>query len=533
MRLVSPRAYPASFMSQDLGHSPVPATQVRYAMLGWFCSLSMITYIDRVCIMQVQGDIKRDLGLTSTQFAYTFSAFALAYAFFEVPSGWLGDRIGPRKVLTRIVCCWLVFTAMTGLVFRTDWDLNLGFWVLNGGFVMLLVVRFLFGAGEAGAYPNIAKASRNWFPYQERGRAQGLVWTFGRWGGALAPILIYYLAKPFDHFGILAGWRGAFLMLGLLGIIWVIGFAYFYRDTPREHPDVNEAERAMIEASAGTQDKQAAMSWRSILTSPTLWMLSTMYFCSNSGWSFFITYVKPYLENDVGLKGVPLALAAGAPLFFGGFGCLLGGLLTDRMVPILGRRWGRTAQGFVAYLLGASFFLAAAVLPDEYAFLSFWLVCLASFVKDMAMAASWSTTIDIGHRYSGTVAGLMNTVGNLGTVISPPLVMWLVALTTDESAVASEAASAVGMAARSGIGAIPSVREALDLTTTLSVSLFYYSLMFFIASICWLFINPRQIIVYAPDDKDRLERDGIIPRNDAVSGHLIAPAAPASLTAST
>jgi MFS family permease len=454
-------------------------TTVRYAMLGWFCSLSMITYIDRVCIMQVQGEMQRDLGVSPGQFAFAFSAFALAYALFEIPTGWLGDRIGPRKVLTRIVLCWLLFTALTGAVVRTDWYVDLGWWTLNGGFLMLLLIRFLFGAGEAGAYPNIAKATRNWFPYQERGRAQGLVWTFGRFGGSIAPILVFALAYPFNFFGVMAGWRGAFLTLGLLGMFWVIGFRIFYRDTPRDHEGVNDAEREMIEASTGASDKPAPFSWSAALSSPTLWMLSIMYFCSNSGWSFLITYVKPYLENDVGLKGVALAMASGAPLFFGALGCVLGGFLTDRQVRVWGPRYGRTGQGMIAYFSGAVFFLAAGMLPPSL--YSFALVCLASFVKDFAMAASWSTTIDIGHRYSGTVAGIMNTVGNLGTVFSPPLVMGLVALTG---------------AGESG---------------KLGVSLYFYSTMFFIASVCWLFINPTRVIVYQPEDHARLVEEGILP----------------------
>jgi MFS transporter, ACS family, glucarate transporter len=453
-----------------------PATRVRYTMLAWFCSLSMITYIDRVCIMQVQGEMQHDLGVSPAQFAFTFSAFALAYALFEIPTGWLGDRIGPRKVLTRIVICWLAFTALTGCVPRAEWDL--GFLVLNGGFVLLLLIRFLFGAGEAGAYPNMARAARNWFPYQERGRAQGLVWTFGRFGGSMAPILVFALAMPFEHFGILAGWRGAFLMLGLFGVAWVVGFSLLYRDSPREHPDVNQAERELIETSAAPSDKLPGLSWGSVLSSRTLWMLSIMYFCSNSGWSFFITYVKPYLEKDVGLEGMTLALAAGAPLFFGAIGCVLGGFLTDRQVRIWGPRYGRTLQGIVAYFSGSAFFLIAGLLGPSA--LSFSLVCLASFVKDFAMAASWSTTIDIGHRYSGTVAGIMNTVGNLGTVVSPPLVMALVSLTG---------------AGESG---------------KLGVSLFYYSMMFFIASACWFFINPTRVIVYSPEDHLRLVDEGIL-----------------------
>jgi MFS family permease len=501
---------------------------VRYGVLAWFCTLSMITYIDRVCIMQVQDDMQSDLGLTKDQFAYAFSAFALAYALFEVPTGWLGDRIGPRKVLSRIVVCWLGFTALTGMA--TSW-------------LTLVVVRFLFGAGEAGAYPNIARATKNWIPFRERGRAQGLIWTFGRWGGAVAPVLIIALTYPFVYLEDLAGWhvagwRGAFFMLGLLGLAWVIGFRLFFRDVPREHPGVNEAELALIEGPAYEQrnsvepmdaDRQARasppetgivaaagplapavtesitatapaapavvsataverpslavpapMSWASILTSPTLWCLSFMYFCSNSGWSFFITYVTPYMKNDLQLSGWQLHLASGAPLFFGGIGCMLGGFVTDRQVRVWGRRWGRTLQGLIAYALGGTFFLVAVWLTATHGALAFAALCLASFLKDLGMAASWSTTIDIGHRYSGTVAGVMNTVGNMGTVVSPLIVSRLVNI-----------AGATG-------------------ATSWSISLYYYAAMFFVASAAWAFIEPRRVIVYTPEDRKRLELEGVL-----------------------
>jgi ACS family glucarate transporter-like MFS transporter len=463
-------------------HPPLQTpTSTRFRVLGWFCSLSMITYIDRVCIMQVQGDMQQDLGITPRQFSWVFSAFALAYALFEVPTGWLGDRIGPRKVLTRIVLCWLLFTALTGCVPRWDNGLYLPATdiFLSGSLLLLLLVRFLFGMGEAGAYPNMARAARNWFPFAERGRAQGLIWTFGRWGGALAPVLVVALAYPFILFG-LPGWRAAFVLLGVLGVLWVFGFARRYRDTPREHPDVNEAERDLIERGQGVTVKPAPLSWKAIFSSRTLWALSFMYFCSNAGWSIFITYINPLLKQDLGLEGLPLALASGSPLLFGGVGCLLGGFLTDWAVRVLGRRWGRTLQGLIAYALGGAFFLLAYFLASVNILLALLSLCLASFVKDFAMAASWSTTIDIGHRYSGTVAGFMNTVGNLGTVFAAPLVAWLVVL-----------------AAAGG-------------TESWNVSLFFYASMFFIASVCWFFINPRRVIVYRPEDHQRLRAEGAL-----------------------
>jgi MFS family permease len=454
-------------------------TSVRYGVLAWVCVLSMITYIDRVCMKQVRTDMQVDLGLTDTQFALAFAAFGLAYALFEVPSGWLGDRFGPRRVLTRIVLCWSVFTALTGCVWRFSLDSGYEF-ILPGGIylpilfdslALLVIIRFLFGAGEAGAYPNIARAMRNWFPYERRGMAQGLLWMSGRWGGALAPLLVGLFASGL-------GWRGPFWVFGLVGAVWVVSFAYWFRDTPAEHPSVNEAERALIQGNpvSPAHPTPAAvepppLSWKTMLKSRTLWCLCLMYFCSNAGWCFFITWDVKYYEKVLHLSGRDLEIASRAPLFFGGVACMLGGFLTDRLVRVLGRRWGRTLQGLVSYALGGVFFLLAVSTGNPW--LAVTALCIASFLKDFAMAASWSTCIDIGHRYSGTVAGFMNMVGNMGTAVSPIVVPYLA-------------------------GAESGNPERWDL------ALVYSACMFFSAAAAWAFINPKRVVVYTPEERRKL-----------------------------
>ncbi len=193
-----------------------------------------------------------------------------------------------------------------------------------------------------------------------------------------------------------------------------------------------------------------------------------------------MTYVTPYLKNDLQLAGWHLHLGAGMPLLLGGIGCMMGGFLTDRLVPILGRRWGRTLQGLIAYGLGGMLFVLAILVGKQQPALAFWSICLASFVKDFAMAASWSTTIDIGHRYSGTVAGFMNTIGNMGTVVSAP------------------------------VAAFIAVSYGSETAPNWNASLYYYATMFFIASVCWLFINPRRVIVYSQEDHRQLREQGAL-----------------------
>lgn len=449
-------------------------TNVRYTVLAWTCGLSMITYIDRVCIKLVSKDMQDALDIDKQDFAWVFSAFGLAYALFEVPSGWLGDRYGPRQVLCRIVLWWSFFTALTGCVWRFSYDLGyvlpmpypLSKWIesiplIFDSLALLVIVRFLFGAGEAGAYPNAARALRNWFPYARRGLAQGLLWTFGRWGGAVAPSLVALFMLPY-------GWRGAFILFGIAGAVWVIFFAYFFRNHPADHPGVNAAERAYIQEK-GDDLPKPPISWRSMFGAPTLWWLCGMYFFSNAGWCFFITWDQQYYESVLHLKAAELMWANSAPLFFGGVACLVGGLVTDRQVRLWGPRWGRTAQGFVSYLVGGGLFLAA--LAVDVPFLAVAFLCGASFCKDFAMAVSWSTCIDVGHRYSGTVAGFMNGIGNLGTFVAPPVVAYL--------------------AKRGG-------------QDQWHLALVFSACTFFLACGCWLFINPRKVIVYSPADRERM-----------------------------
>jgi ACS family glucarate transporter-like MFS transporter len=429
-------------------------TTVRYRVLAWACSLSLLTYIDRVCIKQVEGDISRDLGLSTEQFSWVFAAFAVSYAIFEVPTGWLGDRLGPRRVLTRIVLWWSAFTALTGMVWRFRWETDglSGYVLFFDSWLLLVLIRFLFGIGEAGAYPNLARGLRSWFPFHQRGRTQGLVWMFARWGGAVAPPLIAFFAHQF-------GWRGAFYAFGAIGALWAAFFWMSFRDRPEEHPDVNDAEKRLIRTDPNAvADEKRPLSWSTMLSSRTLWLLSIMYFCSNAGWYFFITWDRRYYESVLHLSGNDLVIASSAPLFAGGFACILGGLLTDRLVGVLGRRWGRTLQGAVAYLLGGQFFLLAMVVRDPI--LSVVLLCIASFVKDFAMGVSWATCLDIGHRYSGTVSGFMNMVGNLGGAVSSVMVARL---------------------AKQG-----------DWNSALAFS----GTMFLIAGVCWLFIEPRRVVVY-------------------------------------
>jgi MFS family permease len=400
-------------------------TRVRYGVLAFACTLSMITYLDRVCFGTVAPYILNEFELSELQRSSLFTAFALAYAVFEVPSGWLGDVFGPRRTLIRIVLWWSVFTALTGLVHPSVIGLGLAF-------PALLAVRFLFGMGEAGAYPNIARAFHNWFPFGERGFAQGAVWMAGRFAGGATPFVVSALlirSQAADGTEVVH-WRHTFWIFGVIGACWCLVFWWRFRDRPDQSPRVNAAELALIRAEEGEPEPAPSrVPWHYVLRSGNLWTLCLMYFCGAYGWYFNITYLPGYLKEafDISQESAGIwkfSFMAGAPLLFGAAACQLGGLLTDALIRRTGnRKWGRRLCGVMGHGICAACYFVAAYMHDPWLFVL--AIALAAFWNDMTMGAAWASCLDIGGRYSGIVAGCMNTIGNLGGAAAPLATGWI------------------------------------------------------------------------------------------------------------
>jgi MFS family permease len=402
---------------------PPRPTRVRYGVLGFACALSMITYLDRVCLASAAPFLVAALGLESVaDLRLAFTAFAFAYAAFEIPSGWIGDVFGPRNVLIRIVLWWSLFTALTGLT-----GLSIG--GVFVGFGALVAIRFLFGMGEAGAYPNITRALHNWFPLRERGFAQGAVWMSARLMGGLTPLVWLLLVEGFFTKVPKGGaesavlfldpanrWRNAFWVFGVSGLIWCIFFARWFRNRPDENPSVNAAELRLIgEGRDEGEAIQASVPWSRLLTSGNLWALCLMYFCGAYGWYFNITYLPTFLEQQHGVpaNSVAGAIYKGGPLWMGAIACLCGGWFTDWFIRRTGnRKWGRRSLGILGHGLCAVCYSACLFTPNVFTF--FLAISLAAFFNDLTMASAWACCQDIGKRYAAIVAGCMNTVGNLG-----------------------------------------------------------------------------------------------------------------------
>ena len=370
-------------------------THTRYWVIFYAVTLAILSYINRVAISQAAPEITRDLKFTDVQMGKIFGAFALSYALFEVPSGWLGDWIGPRKVLLRIVLWWSAFTAITGAM----WN-----------FASMWLARFFFGAGEAGGFPNLTKAFTTWLPKSEHVRAQGIMWTFARWGGAFTPVLVVWVLR-------FVSWRWAFVLFGGLGVIWASFFYHWYRDNPRDHPSVNAAELELLEGSERLAAGHAKVPWAKLLRSRSIWLLWLQYFCSSFPWYFNITWLPTYLQQHWKLAPAEAARFAILPLFFGGLGALICGSISARFARRVGLAQSRRILATSGFL-GAALFLALSIQfhDPKWAMLS---MGMASFCNDLAMPPSWAACMDIGGKYAGTVSGSMNMMGNLAGFVSP------------------------------------------------------------------------------------------------------------------
>jgi MFS family permease len=406
--------------------------------MAFLCALSFLTYFDRFNIVRAQADIQRDLKLEDWQMGWVLGAFWLAYAMFEIPGGWLGDRYGARGTLTRIVLAWSLFTALSGTA---------------TGFFSLLLYRFLFGVGEAGAFPNMARVQAAWLPLHTRARWGGLLWLMARWGAAFSPLIVGRMLTAFgsDYFQHLvagtflqnlAPWRWGFFVSGLLGVIWIILFWPFFKDNPAHKKTVNRAELELIhegrqsqianrksqisQDSAPTQDSHAIPPalFKSLFKSSDLRAMAFLYLCVSFGWSFFASWIPRFFKDVHGVTFAKSEWMTALPPFLGGISCIAGGLLSDYLVRRTGqKRFFRMLFPVTGYLLAAfSMICVRFVKTPEQATL---LLCIAAVASDLGQGANWATIVDIGGRYAGIAAGLINTVGNLGHFAQPPLGAWI------------------------------------------------------------------------------------------------------------
>jgi MFS family permease len=383
----------------------VAPTRVRHAVLWLTVAAYMITYIDRVVISAAVPSIQQEFGFSLVTIGWILGAYQVAYAVFQIPGGWLGDRFGPRRALTAIVVWWSAFTALTAVTRSA---------------ASMIVCRFLFGMGEAGAFPIATRSLSRWMLPAERGFAQGITHAGSRLGGALTPVIVVFLIAHF-------GWRAPFYIFAVLGVIWAAVWYAFYRDTPGEHRRVNAAERELIAQALGSAAARGAVPWRQILSHPQMWLLAAMYFCYGYDIGIFLSWFPKYLHDQHGFDLTKMGMYASLPLLAGVAGDVCGGWLSDVVLKRTGNV--KLARRLVAI---GGFLIAAVAIPlavwANEPLVSVGYFCLAVFGIELTVGVSWAVTLDIGGEYAGSVSAVMNTLGNLGAAIAAALTGYIVTL---------------------------------------------------------------------------------------------------------
>ena len=345
--------------------------------------LGMVTFLDRINISVAGSSIMHDLNLSPAEWGWVQSAFILSYGLMQIPMGALGDRFGHRKILAAIVLWWSAFTAFTGMA---------------GGLTSLLLIRFMFGIGEAGSSPCSTGVISRWFEKGEVGKAQGYVWAASRMGGALTPFVVIPVMMT-------VGWRAAFYLLGALGIVWAVVWWLYYRD-PRDtsNPSVPSATR--------NPSAHSSLPWPSILRNRQFWLICGMYFFYAFGSWFFFSWFPTFMELGRGFDKTELTYAVAVPFIMSMIGNIAGGHLTDRLTQRYGIKVGRKALGSTSLAVSALCMFLAAFIPGKMAVFVFLSLCFGIF--DLMLPSAWALCIDLGKHHAGTVSGAMNTAGNIG-----------------------------------------------------------------------------------------------------------------------
>jgi MFS transporter, ACS family, glucarate transporter len=357
---------------------------------GLLILLFAITYIDRVCISVAGPRMQADLGIDPVRWGWVTAMFTLSYCLFEIPTGALGDRIGPRRVLTRVVLWWSAFTALTGMM---------------SNYYLLLLTRFCFGAGEAGAFPNASIVVARWFPQTQRASMSGVLLMASQIGGAVAPLLIVPIQIRF-------GWRASFYLFGVVGVIWAAVWYAWFRDAPDEKSGVSEAE---LRETAGGSPPSHRFPWRAALRSESVVAMLGTAFCYVYVYTFFQTWFHTFLVRGRGFSEGSLVLSA-LPYAVAACANLSGGAASDALVRRLGVTWGRRSLGVAG--LGVAGLFTIAAMATQQQLLTVILLSLVYGAITFQQSAVFGVCLDIGRKHAGSMVGLMNTSAQVGGLLS-------------------------------------------------------------------------------------------------------------------
>jgi MFS family permease len=369
-------------------------------VLALLCLIYLIFFVNRVNISTAAPLMKADLKLTNTQLGLAFSAFAIPYALFQLIGGWIGDRFGPR--LTLSVCCALVgvSTILTGAA--------------THGFISLFALRLALGFGEGAAFPTATRAMSTWVPARSWGFAQGITHSFGRLGTAMTPPIMAALL-------LLISWRGSFVVLGLLSLLWLFLWAWYFRNDPREHPGITEAQ--LSELPAVGSGRRKAIPWLPL--AHRILPVTIVDFCY--GWTLwlFLSWIPTFFFENYHLNLQSSAMFSAGVLFAGVIGDTMGGLASDRLLRTTGSLVVARRSVIVTGFLGAFIFLVPVVLIHDLRIAAVGL-SLAFFFAELIVGPIWSIPMDIAPRYAGSASGMMNFGFAAAGLVSPSSFGYLV-----------------------------------------------------------------------------------------------------------
>jgi ACS family glucarate transporter-like MFS transporter len=416
----------------------------RYWLIGLLFLHTVNTYMDRACISSASVSMQKDLGINDLTMGYIFGMFAIGYALFQIPSGWLADVLGPRRVLAWVVSLWSMFTMLTGAAFNA---------------LSLLLIRFLFGAGEAGAFPGATRAMYNWVPAKERGIAQGLFHSGARVGAAISLLLMPFLIT-------IVGWRLTFVINGVIGVVWVTLWLRWFRNDPKDHRKVNAAELEYIQKGLAEESVQSAkVPFAVIVTSGNMLLAMFQYIAGNITFFVSFTWLQPYLIRH---WGTGAAVYAPISLVFGMFAHWTSGALVTFLYGKGYHVNSRRIPAVTGFVLGAFGLILTTQMGNSSALLFVLCFSVAVFGVEMTISPSWSFCMDIGGKKSGAVSGAMNMLGNLGSAFSAIVFPRFVAYVT-----------------------LPYFAEE---TGTANSFFVFAATINVLAAVAWLFMNPKKKI---------------------------------------
>jgi ACS family glucarate transporter-like MFS transporter len=368
----------------------------RYILVTFTFLISVLMYVDRACIGAAKGSVSDEFSLNNIQWAWVMAAFTLGYALLQNPGGRFADKKGPRLVMTSIITVWSLLTALTGAA----WN-----------FISMVLIRFFFGAGEAGAFPTLSKVVYKWFPVKERGIIQGINFSGSRIGGALAyPIVVALIA--------IVGWRGSFFIFGAAGLVFALVWWLYFRNSPEESNLVSEKEKNYILETRQKDEtlKKGNLSFVQTLKSKNMLLAMIQYIGSNFTFYFTLTWMFPYLKEAMQSSGTTASFWAMAPLIGGAIGNWVSGLLVDRIYKSGNLKLSRRLPAIIGFVLAAIGVILMTNAQSDINRVIF--LTLAIFGADMTLSPSWAFCIDIGKENAGAVSGTMNMAGNLGAFTS-------------------------------------------------------------------------------------------------------------------